>query len=30
MLLTPKKWKYRKQIVQSLKVKSAIGNYVDF
>ena len=30
MLLTPKKWKYRKQIVPSLKGKSARGNYVAF
>gem|GEM_PF-6495624 len=30
MLLTPKKWKYRKQIVPSLKGKSARGTAISF
>ena len=30
MLLTPKKWKYRKQIVPSLKGKSARGTTISF
>lgn len=30
MLLTPKKWKYRKQMVPSLKGKASRGNYIAF
>ena len=30
MLLTPKKWKYRKQIVPSLKWKSYRGSTISF